>query len=246
VAALLARGPGRGELGAGRKVARTVQRIGLIVLVLCWASLRAHARQSQPGTGASPAAPLALRRAPPPLPLPSDPPSSLDWSYRSPRVALELAIVTPSSLLAAGAVLMLTSERRGDNMWWGGLALATLGFTVGPGAGHIYTGSYGHAAGMSALRLLAAGVGVTLLATLVKGDCEDGPPGSCDTSWAGLFFAVGVLAVIPATGLYDIIDAPRSARRANAQHGLTQLSLVPLIAPNGPFAQRGLALSGRF
>jgi hypothetical protein len=54
------------------------------------------------------------------------------------------------------------------------------------------------------------------------------------------------LTVIPATGLYDMIDAPRAARRANSDHGLTGPTLGPLIAPNGVFAQRGLALAGRF
>jgi hypothetical protein len=237
------------KLSAGRMVARTVRGIDLVVLVLCWACPRAHAQESQPDggspeTGAPPASGLAL---PTPAAPPVDPPASLDWRRRSPSVALGLAIITPASLLGVGGALMLTSGRRGDSMWWGGLALVALGVTVGPSSGHIYSGSYGHAAGMSALRALAAAAGsVVLLATLAKGDCEDGPAGSCDISPAALIFAFGLLTVIPATGLYDMIDAPRAARRANADHGLAGLTLVPLFAPNGVFAQRGLAVASRF
>jgi len=84
---------------------------------------------------------------------------------------------------------------------------------VGPSAGHIYAGEYGHAAGFSVARLLLGGAGTfAVAACALGGDCKLAPIGA---------IAIGALTI------YDLHDAPAAARRYDAAHD--ELQVVPLI-----------------
>jgi hypothetical protein len=60
-----------------------------------------------------------------------------------------------------------------------------------------------------------------------------------------LLAAVSLTAVV-VSAVYDIATAPGAARRANEQHGLTNVSLVPMAIPGRSSTSPGLALVGRF
>jgi hypothetical protein len=179
----------------------------------------------------------------------SDQEATAEERYRSPETALQYALLSPLILIVSGAVLLDVSSRGGDRVWWGGIATMALGLTVGPSIGHIYAGEYVHGWGMALLRAVTLTYGSYMaIASLVgNGDCEDGPPGSCDSHPGEWGLALGLLLITPATAIYDIIDAPSAARRANDRHGFVDnLHLVPVVAPSGGVSQHLLAFAGQF
>ena len=48
------------------------------------------------------------------------------------------------------------------------------------------------------------------------------------------------------SAVYDVVTAPNAARRANARHGLTNLSLAPMAIPARASTSPGLSLIGQF
>jgi hypothetical protein len=130
-------------------------------------------------------------------------PATLDASPKSPGTALAWAI---------GTTVV------GWGMAAGGIAAGSPGLFIvgeavsafGPSAGHFYAGEIGHGFATSVVRggaLLAADV---ILVLAFEDEFED-------DSGEGLF--LGSLAVAAGLGLYDWIDAPRAARRANERNG---------------------------
>jgi hypothetical protein len=121
---------------------------------------------------------------------------------------------------------------------------------VGPSLGQIYAEEYGHAALFSGLRLGAAVVGVAGFVEIIAD--IDGDIGDAERGLALL--ALGGAALTLFT-VYDVVDAPFAAQRANARFGLAPplaarapslvLSPTPLPSPPGG-AGFGLSLLGRF
>ena len=100
---------------------------------------------------------------------------------------------------------------------------------------------------MGLLRLVGSGAGVVaIFAGLFASIGEDeGSSSSSAGDTAGLIAVVALTPVL-VSAVYDIFTAPRAARRANEQHGLTTLSLVPVPIPGRSSASPGLALVGQF
>lgn len=125
-----------------------------------------------------------------------------------------------------------------------GWALATASYVVGPSAGHLYAGEASHAAGFSALRLGLGGAGLALMADgLVEHmDCEE--YGSDGSGCGGLEIAAGITLFATSTALvfYDIVDAPRAARRAPGR--APAVALLPAVLADGRGGRTpGLALA---
>lgn len=143
---------------------------------------------------------------------------------------------------AGGFALLATAVNQSE----GGGGMGMVGFLallIGPSAGHIYAGEAGHAVGMSLLR---GGATIAFIAGALKmtmaSDCIDWCGSNERDSGATLMW-VGGLTFIAAT-VYDIIDAPRAARRHNTKE--RQYAVQPMFvgAANGPAP--GLGFAGKF
>ncbi|MCE9579515.1 MAG: hypothetical protein K8W52_40715 [Deltaproteobacteria bacterium] len=123
-------------------------------------------------------------------------------------------------------------------------ALAAVGvgmLVVGPGTGHVYAGAYGHAIASSAIRLGGVGllgVGYVASHNLSKCACDEKDP----TAGRALM-ATGAIALLGAT-IWDLVDAPRAVRRANAR--ARDLAITPTIVPAPHGALPGVAITGTF
>ena len=118
-------------------------------------------------------------------------------------------------------------------------AIATLGgvaVLVGPSAGHIYAGESGHAVGMTLLR--AAGAATFFYGLINDTIVADGPNEYSQHPSARPLMVLGAAAFVGGT-LYDMFDAHRAARRANAETGL-------VVAPMVGARTAGVAVTGRF
>lgn len=193
------------------------------------------------GTPLSPA--NAARLSPPDSPMPQ----LVARQDFSPQKAGVLAVFSPLLSIAAGSVLW---SHAGDsrNAQLAGIGMIVVGLWVGPSAGHIYAGEWGHAVGWSLFRAATSTVGGAIaLAAALHGDCEDGPPGACDTSTGTVLLGAGLLLAAGASAVYDFVDAPRAAERANQRSAAGDLALAPIVsAADGGGSTRGLALVGRF
>jgi hypothetical protein len=163
----------------------------------------------------------------------------VDGAYRSPRAATLLAFGTTLASLAFGGVLWETDHDRLS------LSVLATGLAFGPASGHLFAGAYSHAVATSLLRgsVLVLGTFVVAMSTIRSSDCQGS---QCDASVPGVVSGGTLLASAFALAVYDLIDAPRSARRANAQHGLPSLALLPSVRAANGIPRQGLDLVGRF
>jgi hypothetical protein len=106
--------------------------------------------------------------------------------------------------------------------------------TVGPSFGHIYTGTSRHAVILTSARLLSFGVPFILSQRSIAG----GGTGE----GAAILSGVGGLA-FGGLVLYDLIDAPRSARRVNRREPATSLRLSPTLLPSAGSSQAAGAMA---
>lgn len=163
----------------------------------------------------------------------------IEGSMKSEGTATMLSIGTT----AAGFALLAASGKQGSDDGAGMGMLGALALMVGPSAGHIYAGEAGHAVGMSLVRSGAALVFLVgaLKATMSYSDCWE-----CDGSrdnGAGLMWTGG-LAFVAAT-VYDIIDAPRAARRRNNKTRQWQVNPM-MVGAMSNARTPGMGLSGTF
>ena len=121
-----------------------------------------------------------------------------------------------------------------------GLALGTtLGgaaMFVGPSAGHIYAGENGHAVGMTLLR--GAGAATFLYGLMTDTIVADGPKEYSQHASARPLMVLGAAVFLGGT-LYDMFDAHRAVRRANAENGV-------VVAPMISARSAGVAVAGSF
>lgn len=146
----------------------------------------------------------------------------------SPGIALALATGMTG---AAGVVYLVAAEADDDRVKVASVLTATTLMVIGPSAGHLYAGDSGEAVGMSLVR--AGGLGVAFYGFSRMVDDLDDCAEACGDH--GLLVAVGGLGIWSAAAIYDLIDAPRAAARANARRRMS-------IVPTGT----GLAVAGRF
>jgi hypothetical protein len=143
----------------------------------------------------------------------------------SPGIAFGLAT---GSTAAGGLLLVLATESSDDRVVVASTLLGGGLLVVGPSTGHLYAGDSGEAVGMSLLRGGAVGLFYVGF-TRVFEDC-DGEV--CDDD-KGMLMMLGGVGLWSAAAIFDMIDAPRAAARANARIAVT---------PTG----NGIALSGTF
>ena len=156
-------------------------------------------------------------------------PATLNATRKSPGAATAWAIGTTFA---------------GWGMAAGGIAAGNAGLFIvgeavsafGPSAGHFYAGESAHGLGMSVIRGVALGAADVIVVLAFEEDWDEG-------TGEGLFF--GSLAVAAGLGLYDWIDAPGAARRANERNGF-DLGFAPMAPGRDGRPALGLALVGKF
>jgi hypothetical protein len=157
---------------------------------------------------------------------------------KSPATALGLSLAGYLVPMTVGAALLFTG--RNESAMVGGLVTLGLGASVGPSLGQFYVGNVGRGLLMSTARgALATGSYFMILVGALHG-FEGGRP-SEGLIAGGAILAAGAFAL----ALWDIIDAPYAARRANARRGL--LAIAPIVGRDQAGGTLGgLAVSGRF
>ncbi len=154
---------------------------------------------------------------------------------KSPQTALGL-----SAGVFAGGAIALVAARLAENEssgLRGTLAVAGLaGIAIGPMLGHAYAGDAWNTGLQIRLGSLAVvGVGAVVVVTSCLFNFKRSDPPGCGIG--------GGLAVIGLFGLavgtvFEIVDAPDAARRANARH----LQVVPTVGPG----IAGASFAGQF
>jgi hypothetical protein len=97
------------------------------------------------------------------------------------------------------------------------------------------------------LRTVAAGVLVAGFVgfALANEDCDPSVDG-CDSHRGGAVMWTGAVGLAALT-IYDIVDAPRAARRANARHERRRsVMFAPTLLPTRANPAPAIALTGRF
>lgn len=156
-----------------------------------------------------------------------------DEGPKSPDTALELSL---GGTLASGAMFAVGVSSNN-----GGLAMAGLATSlVTPSLGEWYAGKP-LTAGMG-IRLLSAGVEIAGLAEAFK--CIDAE-GNCsnDNGAAGILIFGGLAGYAVGT-IYDIADAPRTAREYNRAHSW-QITPTVMRTPSGD-TKMGVGIAGSF
>lgn len=180
----------------------------------------------------------------PPALSPETPQETQDSYTKSPSTAflLSMGVTLASYPLFFGGLEVTRREGfpqfgLGKAMSFAGIA----GMAIGPSAGHIYTGSYGHTALFSGIR--ATSVGIITLGVLAGQGSIDAP----STVASATIILLGVSALGSFT-FADLIDAPFSARRQERKKKSRlsfNLSPAPLRGTDGA-ATFGLLASGSF
>jgi hypothetical protein len=170
-------------------------------------------------------------------------PSTTYAHYRSPGTARALALGFSLGSLAVGGLLF---SAKGDGSKIGGIVVAGLGISFGASAGHFYTRETRHGWVSATGRLVAFTLGGLLFFQAYAAMSVEYPRISEDDARAEAAIGLALVAAGLALAVYDVVDAPRAARRANARNGIERLSLAPFVAGDGPALGRGLALQGRF
>ncbi len=171
-----------------------------------------------------------------PMPAPA-----IEGSMKSEATATMLSIGTT----AAGFALIAAAGKQQDGAGMG--TLGVLALMIGPSAGHIYAGETGHAVGMSLLRggaAVAFIAGVVQATTVAYADCIDQCTGYAgDRDNGATLMWVGGISFVAAT-VYDIIDAPRAARRRNTK--TRQWQMAPMMVGTSNAKLPGMGFSGSF
>jgi len=186
-----------------------------------------------------------------PLPEPPKPPPAPPLAEKyDRRIAIWLSLFPTVVMTVGGGGLSYLSVVAGRAMGIPGMAIATIGLSLGPSLGYFWIGRTQHALVMAGVRLAALGVGITFMALYVKtfqwgdGDIEQkSHPGFLITSIIG--FNATLAAAFVDAGLVG-----RAADRANVQWRESQkvkVQVAPVAWSNGNGdGTFGLAVSGAF
>jgi hypothetical protein len=166
-----------------------------------------------------------------------------EFEYKSPGTAFGLsALSTLVPVLVGATVLGFAHD---DTVAVGGLVTLGLGLSLGPTIGYAYAGENLRGWGLGLLRAAAIGVGsAAIFSGLISSSCDDCTHSSSASEEETLGLVLIAAAAVSAA--YDIITSPNAARRANARHGLTNLSLAPVPIPGRASTSPGLSLMGQF
>ena len=114
-----------------------------------------------------------------------------------------------------------------------------MGLTLGPSAGHMYTGDWKRVLLGSGLRATGLTAAIFGYASMIDESCY----GECLRPRAALL--IGGLAAFAGGTLYSIIDSGYSARRANRAERRLQLTPAPITGPDRSTGM-GMMLGGTF
>jgi len=176
-----------------------------------------------------------------------------EFEYKSPGMALSLSLLSTLVPMVAGTIMVSQAHKLQTSLGrtgveYAGVAGLALGLSFGPSIGYAYSGAHFRGWGMGLLRLAGIGAGAfAIYAGVALSICGEGEDCSNREDGGGLIVLGAVsLIALAVSAVYDIATAPRAARRANEQHGLTNLSLVPVPIPGRSSTSPGLALVGQF
>jgi hypothetical protein len=190
--------------------------LGLIIVILLpGGALALDARPASPAAVFAPSDPDLLR-----FPIEAAPAAGKrargDVRLKSPAASLAWAALPTLAAMAAGAAA--GAAARGEGVAGAAGGIVFLGAAIsGPAAGHYYSGEWEHYSYTSMARLvlgvagglcLAAGYEPSPQSCVFGGRCYRESTAYAAAGWA----AVGLLFGL---ALYDIIDSPAAAQRAN-------------------------------
>ncbi|MDD5308388.1 MAG: hypothetical protein PHU25_13790 [Deltaproteobacteria bacterium] len=168
--------------------------------------------------------------------------------------ALGGILIGISAGLGGGTRSESTPQMRADaavGLLWTGVALIGASWLIGPAAGHFYSDFDREGwIGIILRGGTAATVGVAYGLTYAYYDAVTDEESRLEWSVAALLYSVIVPPLVAAiSGIYDMVVAPRSARRANARSNASasQLSVAPMIVRNeGQLTGGGLSVGVAF
>jgi hypothetical protein len=165
--------------------------------------------------------------------------------YKDPQRARRLSLWSTLAPLAGGIVVIGAGLASGaPPVGVAGAAAVVFGLAYGPSIGYIYAEEPGRGLGLGTLRALGLVLGTVALATGAI-SYESEYPSTSDHTGLQLLGLGTIIACLVST-FYDIAKAPAAAGRTNARHGLTELSVVPIVGARSQVAHGGLALFARF
>jgi len=138
--------------------------------------------------------------------------------------------------------LGLANDR--ERIAWPGIPIMGLGLSFGPSIGYAYAGEPWRAWGLGSLRAFSFALGSLFLFGVAMNRGCDGcnEDSNGDMELAG-YTLIGASLM---SAVYDVMTAPKAAERANARHGLTNISLLPAPIAGPKSVGPGLALGGLF
>ena len=173
---------------------------------------------------------------------------TLSSSSRPQATSQEVTAVTPTRYSPLIAFLLPALGTTGSFMTtlYGGekeiapvYLVGVAGMLAGPSLGHFYTRDWKRALIPTGLR--AAGLGIAIYGFL-GGDFSS----DSDVTRTNPYLAVGGLLLLVGSGVYSIVDAPRSARRGNRRSKTTMTLTMTRIPDADGNRVAGLSLTGRF
>jgi len=175
------------------------------------------------------AQPSTVAPAPPPTP-----------KFKNPPIAVGMSL----GATFGGLVFFAALSNAIDDDAWRDAALVCVGASVavGPSAGHLYAGEYGHSAVTSVIRGAAFGAFAYGVAKWAETLDSDDFSRDDDNSEA---YMLGGLGVWGALTLYDFIDGPSALRRAN-RRAAAHVTVAPTVVSAGGTRAPGLVLGGSF
>jgi hypothetical protein len=166
-----------------------------------------------------------------------------EFTYKSPSTAFRLSALSTVVPVLVGATML--GFAHDDTVAVGGLVTLGLGLSFGPTIGYAYAGENLRGWGLGLLRLVGIGVGsAVIFSALISSSCDECSHSSSEDD--AMVLGVVLIGAALVSAVYDVVTAPNAARRANARHGLTNLSLVPVAIPGRASTSPGLSLIGRF
>ncbi|MBW2454496.1 MAG: hypothetical protein JRI68_08295 [Deltaproteobacteria bacterium] len=174
----------------------------------------------QPGATPSPAPPPSVGPVHPTAPggwgAPMPPPPNVTGAEgdSSPAAAGWLAVLSTLVPVGIGFTMTTLVERNESEGMMAGLVVVGTGAVVGPSMGHFYAGEVGHGLATAGIRLVAFGnaFGLGFLGVATMQSSQDRALGWMMLGLAGASGAGGLGLMI-----YDLVDAPSAARRANRE-----------------------------
>lgn len=174
----------------------------------------------------------------------SAPVSGGAWQRRSPGTARALALGMTLGAVGLGALSF--ASVRSDEAFLAAFVITGIGLGIAPSAGHFYASERRRGLVTAGLRLGLLTVASIVIIDAWASRAVEYPRMSAGDAQVQLALGLTFVAASVGVAIYDIVDAPRAARRQNARHGLPEIALAPWLASHGAVTSQGVAAQGRF